>query len=120
MEEKNSTAKKGFLAKMKSGFTGIICTGYDKEYNFVTMNGTREIPNNLQVEREAFILMEEQMLDELASYTKEIENLYKAIEIKETTEFSYIEFGEYIPHKDLTKKEAVDILDIDEEVSKNI
>ncbi len=43
--EKNDTSKKGLFAKMKTGLNGVLNSGHEAEYNYITLNGTLELPD---------------------------------------------------------------------------
>lgn len=110
--DKNSTAKKGFFAKVKSGVTGIMYAGYEGEYNFVTANGTREIPTNLIAEKNALVQIAGKMNSEMESFIQLVDSAKKAIDVEDTQQVGNVKYSGYIHHRELSKKQAAEILGI--------
>lgn len=112
LTEKNSTAQKGFLSKMKTGVTGVLYAGYEGEYNFVTANGTMDIPNNLMEEKGLLVKRAERIDPEVEAFVNDVNNAKAKIDVADDPKVGCVNYNGYIQTKTISKKEASDILGI--------
>lgn len=77
-----SSEKKGFFSKIKTGFTGFLYKEYEQEYMALTGNGTKALPND-NIETDKLVIGEyrDACTNGYAGFKKEIDEKYQRMSV---------------------------------------